>query len=269
MPIQNNLKLITLTAGGGTENLPVLAIDNLYVVKGTATLSSSWTIQASGTPGSGMEYRFKYEADITLGVNTITFFGTTMPETLVDKTCEITAYYDGTDWEVNFIVDVDETGIIPLAVIEQNPFREIPTSTEVMFDGRDSPVVTNSVQTEGTTNSELYYKVDELGEFIEIYGTVSTFDIDETAVAGDLSVQIMTDSAHILSTIGGLNLIIPVSMGYLSTIGDVDPIGMKGCYITKASTFTAVYLVVPAADLGTGTDAQYKGYVSFKVPYTA
>jgi len=119
MPIQNNLKIITLTAGGGTENLSVSSISNLYVIKGTATLTSNWTIQPSGTPNAGAEYKFRYEADITLGGNNITVFGTTIPDTLVDKTHEINAYYDGSDWEVNFLVDVDENGSLPKEIISE------------------------------------------------------------------------------------------------------------------------------------------------------
>jgi hypothetical protein len=113
MPIQNNLKIITLTAGGLTELLPVLSINSLYVIKGTATLTSSWTIDQSGTAYAGMEYRFKYEADIILNGSTITFFGTALPATLANKKCEINAYYDGVDWEVNFLVDANETGSLP------------------------------------------------------------------------------------------------------------------------------------------------------------
>jgi hypothetical protein len=118
MPITNNSQIITLTAGGGTQNLPTISPATLYIVQGTTTLTSNWTIQSSGTAVVGMQYNIKYEATIALDGNTITVFGTTMPSTLVDKSCEITAYYDGTDWEVNFILDLNENGAIPITVIE-------------------------------------------------------------------------------------------------------------------------------------------------------
>ena len=117
MPITNAIQLIPLTAGGGTVNLDVTSAISKYIIQGTATLTSNWTIQPSGTAVAGMQYDFKYEGDITLNGNTITIFGETMPETLVNKTCEISCYYDGTDWEPNFLPDVLEANILPYTSI--------------------------------------------------------------------------------------------------------------------------------------------------------
>lgn len=119
MPIIHSTEEITLTSGGGTLNLDTTIPVRFYIVKGTATLTSNWTIQPSGTAVEGMVYEFKYEADINLNGNTITLFGTTIPETLVDKTHQITAYYDGTDWQVNFALNVDENGSLPKEIISE------------------------------------------------------------------------------------------------------------------------------------------------------
>tara|TARA_R110000764_G_scaffold20407_3_gene52407 strand:- start:119 stop:874 length:756 start_codon:yes stop_codon:yes gene_type:complete len=117
MPINNLTEIVTLTAGGGTFNLDVTSSSSIYIIQGTATLTSNWTIQPTGVNSAGMQYNFKYEANIALGSNSITIFGATMPATLVNKTCEITCYYDGTDWEVNFLPDVLEANIIPYTSI--------------------------------------------------------------------------------------------------------------------------------------------------------
>lgn len=119
MPIQNYTQILTLTAGGGTTNLPVASFNTLYIIQGSATLAANWVIQPSGTPVAGTEYRFRYEADITLNGNSITVFGTAIPETLADKTHQINAYYDGSNWEVNFSVDVDENGSLPKEIISE------------------------------------------------------------------------------------------------------------------------------------------------------
>jgi len=119
MPIIHSTEEITLTAGGGTLNLDTTIPVRFYIVKGTATLTSNWTIQPSGTAVEGMVYEFKYEADINLNGNTITLFGTAIPETLVDKTHQITAYYDGSDWQVNFALNVDENGSLPKEIISE------------------------------------------------------------------------------------------------------------------------------------------------------
>ena len=119
MPNINTIQEILLTSGGGTVNLPIISPVTLYIVKGLSNLTSSWTIQSSGTPVKGTEYRFRYEADINLNGNTITVFGTAIPETLVDKTHQINAYYDGSNWEVNFSADVDENGSLPKEIISE------------------------------------------------------------------------------------------------------------------------------------------------------
>lgn len=267
MPIINNSEIRTLTAGGGTIDLPTNSLTALYIIQGNATLTSNWTIQPQGTATAGMEYVFRYEADIDLDGNSITVFGETMPETLADKTHEITASYDGTDWEVNFKLDVAEDGSVPLSVLQSNPFRTLPATSEVMFDGVDSPTIFNAVQSEGETASDLQYRVDATNGFIEFIGEIVVYNIDETTVSGDLSVTIMNDANHILSTFRGLKWRIPVTLGYHSSITDVEPVSIKGGVITKSSTFSNVNLQIPSADLGTGTDAQYRGYVTFKIPY--
>lgn len=108
MPTIDIIQEIELTAGGGTENLDVVSSVSLYIITGTATLTSNWTIQPLGTPVLGLKYEFKYQADIDLDGNDITIFGKTLPPHLADKKMQITAYYEGTNWEVDFLVDVKE-----------------------------------------------------------------------------------------------------------------------------------------------------------------
>lgn len=115
MPVFNNTQDITLTAGGGTVNLDTSDNVNLYVIKGTATLTANWTIQPTDTNSIltvGTEYNFKYEANITLDGNDITIFGQTLPPHLADKKLNITAYYNGTAWEVTFVPNVNQTNFI-------------------------------------------------------------------------------------------------------------------------------------------------------------
>ena len=102
-----------------------------------------------------------------------------------------------------------------------------------MVDGETSVSVNNAIQTEGTTLSDLYYRVDAANGFIDIIGTVIVYDIDETAVAGSLSVTIMADSTHILNRVLTSTWRIPVSLGYHSTITDVEPVAIKGGYNKK------------------------------------
>lgn len=68
----------TLTAGGGTINLDPASNKIFQYITGTATLSSSWTIQVSGTPADGDEFYLLYDAAITLSGNNVTIFGTAL-----------------------------------------------------------------------------------------------------------------------------------------------------------------------------------------------
>lgn len=115
MPVFNNTQTIELTAGGGTISLDTADTVNLYIIEGTTTLTSNWTIQPIDTLSIltvGTIYNFKYEADITLDGNTITIFGKTLPPHLADKNMRITAYYNGSAWEVAFIPDFNQTDIL-------------------------------------------------------------------------------------------------------------------------------------------------------------
>jgi hypothetical protein len=124
MPIIYNTKIDILTSGGGTLNLDITLPVQLYIIQGNATLTSNWTIQPSGVPIQGVQYDIKWEADITLNGNTITIFGKTMPETLSNKSHEITCYYDGVDWEVNFKIDLDENGSIDSTFLSNYNFSD-------------------------------------------------------------------------------------------------------------------------------------------------
>jgi hypothetical protein len=272
MPILNTTQIITLTAGGGTENLDVLGQPSLYVVQGTATLTSNWTIQPTGTPLQGTEFVFRYEANIDLDGNTITVFGTTMPETVVDKSHNISAYWDGANWEVNFTPDLDEAGSIPLSVVQGNGWSTIPAVTEVMLNGDNSPTIENSIQAEGTTQSKLYYKVNPNSKTLNISGVVDVVNIDETAVSGTLSVIVLNFLSGITTNLGSF-LNIPILAEYQisgtaeANSGASSP-SFKAGYLQKGGTFAPLNLVIPSANLGTSVTARYSAYIDITIQYS-
>ena len=78
-PIFNNIYPYTVTNGGGTVNLDVTdSTTTRYIFSGTATLSSSLTIQPTGTAVQGMEFDIRWQAAVTIGSNSVTIFGTTL-----------------------------------------------------------------------------------------------------------------------------------------------------------------------------------------------
>tara|TARA_R100001460_G_scaffold13278_5_gene30074 strand:- start:4138 stop:4857 length:720 start_codon:yes stop_codon:yes gene_type:complete len=109
MPTLEYQKQLSLTAGGGTHNLPVTDANTTYHVtsSGSVTLAGSWTIQSSGTPYAGSRYVLHYDADVSLGGNQITFFGVVMPQGLTQQKCIVIAYYNGAGFLVNFVPSAD------------------------------------------------------------------------------------------------------------------------------------------------------------------
>lgn len=273
MPNINVLQELNITSSGGTERVDVFGQPNIYVIKGSATLTSNYTISPTGTPVAGTEFRFKYEANINLDGNTITIFGKTLPIILSDKTHEIIAYFDGSNWEVNFNVDIDENGTIPLTALESNGYRLLPSVSETMINGDASPIVVNSSQAEGTTQSKLYYKCNPYSKSIQIIGVVDVVSVDETAVSGSLSVEVIqfTSPDNVTSDLG-LFLNIPLIVEYQTSGTTLNQSGassptFKSGYLQKGGTFAIINFRVDSADLGTSTTARYSAYVDFTIQY--
>lgn len=118
MPVINSIEEIALTAGGGTKNLLTTSGVSLYIITGTATLTSSWTIQPSGTPVIGMTYSFLYKANIDLDTSDITIFGETLPTNLADKEFRAESVWNGTAWVTSFLPDISVSGVIPFEAVK-------------------------------------------------------------------------------------------------------------------------------------------------------
>ena len=69
-----------------------------YVIYGTAVLSSSLTIQGTGSPVIGLNAIFYFSGNVTLGVNTFTFFGVSVPQAYLTPPGIWMAFYDGSSY---------------------------------------------------------------------------------------------------------------------------------------------------------------------------
>ena len=105
MPIKPVTKTIAITAGSsaGTD-LSVTEEVQLYVVgTGSAvTISESWSFSADGTAQEGMVYDVMFMGGITIGANTLSFFGLSLTAEQALKKAQIRAYYDGSAWQVTY-----------------------------------------------------------------------------------------------------------------------------------------------------------------------
>ena len=113
MPIQVNKLEIEVTAVGTTVTLPVTDPFDLYTVvtSGSVTIVGTTDIVTSGTLVDGLKYIFKYTGTVT-NPAALTFMGEALPGELADKECTIEAYYNGTTWELTFLPDTSQEGIL-------------------------------------------------------------------------------------------------------------------------------------------------------------
>lgn len=98
---------------GNTESLPVTDSTTLYIILGTATLSSNYVLQPSGTPVEGTFYRFKYKALSTYSGGEVIFnFGSSVPLTqeMALSNCTIDCYYQNGQWNIDIFQDSQDSG---------------------------------------------------------------------------------------------------------------------------------------------------------------
>jgi hypothetical protein len=92
----------TLTFGqespGATLSLDAADGLRYYGITGTATLSSSLTIQGTGSPLRGVQALFYFGADVDLNGNTFTFFGLSVPQSRLNRNGVWAVYYDGSNY---------------------------------------------------------------------------------------------------------------------------------------------------------------------------
>lgn len=128
MPRQLIRQTLTIT-GGGTHSLSTTEAVDVYVIEAAGvTLASNLEFTYSGNQYEGLYYFFEYRANIDVDGNTITFFGTAMPDRMANDDCRITAYYNGSTWEVQFQPSLDEVGVIGKTMLEISPYVTVDYS---------------------------------------------------------------------------------------------------------------------------------------------
>lgn len=99
-----------VTAGGGTITLKANAINDYYLINGDdVTLTSNLTITIDEASKNNV-IKIYWLQDVTLNGNTITILGKSITRATLSDAI-IKAAYDGTDWNVWIVDDVDLTGL--------------------------------------------------------------------------------------------------------------------------------------------------------------
>lgn len=121
MPIYISRYDIDIVAGATPVTLPVT--DNFqqyYINAAGITLLGNQTISPSGTAQEGMLFKFKFKGALTLGGNSFTVFGVSMPQNILNGDAEIDCYYNGSAWEVTALPSFTDAGIVSTSTIATN-----------------------------------------------------------------------------------------------------------------------------------------------------
>jgi hypothetical protein len=126
----------SFTLDGGTPASTLsLSGDGIqgYVVTGTATLTSSLTLQYSGTPAVtlGVLGYFYWNADVLLNGNTLTFFGVSVPQAYLNKGGLWVVYYDGTGYGVAVLPNFTLSNLVRTASIEDGAVTNAKLATGI------------------------------------------------------------------------------------------------------------------------------------------
>ena len=170
MPFINIQESFEIVNGGNIFNLDVQSSVTEYRIfsTGSVTPVGNHSFNALGTPLQGTKFVFRYLANATLNSPvTISLFGFTMPSTLGNKSHTITAYYDGTSWDVQFVPDLDQTGTLPYDVLPPDE-----TFTGVNAFGGASPAFANADYTSSGTTALAFRKRGD--KRIEFRGVVNS-----------------------------------------------------------------------------------------------
>jgi len=102
---------------GTTIFMDVKNSDNTLVLTGSPTLTSSWTVQTSGTPTAGDMQIVFYKATPITGVNTITILGQLLtPAQALAGNSIIISTFDGTSW-ATILIDPNPIAMTPITAI--------------------------------------------------------------------------------------------------------------------------------------------------------
>ena len=113
MPKIDISEVYTIAAAGATKSFN---LDNdatqyyrLTTTGGVAVvLAANMIFQGTGTARTGMTLVFLYEGQVTLGANTLSFFGTALTADQCLYKQIITCYYTGTAWQVYIMSEDNE-----------------------------------------------------------------------------------------------------------------------------------------------------------------
>lgn len=103
---------IVIDNTGGTKTITVAAINNFYIITGTATLANDCDIVTDTTPPDGTTINVFYAAGVTVGIHDMTILGTTLTAAQALLPCIITGKFMGGTLYAPVFMDFSQGGIV-------------------------------------------------------------------------------------------------------------------------------------------------------------
>lgn len=148
-----DLELNSDSRGTSLSLAPTKSVD-YYLIKGTATLTSSLTI-AFDTTGvaEGSRIVFEYHANVTLNSQTLTIAGKSIPARLANNPMTIVVLFDGTNTVVNLLGSIEDN---KETISNSNIAANSITAAELASGSVDSDeLATNAVTTVKITDANV------------------------------------------------------------------------------------------------------------------
>lgn len=153
-----NVTSYSISAGGGTDSLDLDGGFGLVrlTTSGSVTLTSSYTVDISGTAATGDFVQILYTGNLTYDGNTVTILGVSVPEALAATTLLITGLYNGSSWEVN-IAPTFSGSFITAAFLEADSVdtSEIAADAVTSSEIASGAVDTDELATDAVTTAKI------------------------------------------------------------------------------------------------------------------
>jgi len=92
---------ININFAGSTYNIYNTYVTNNFIINGTGTLTSNYTIAFLGTPQTGNTITFYYKGVVDKASYNFNILGTNLTSTQLNRESTITAVYNGVSWDLN------------------------------------------------------------------------------------------------------------------------------------------------------------------------
>lgn len=129
---------ITIPTGGGTLNLVAGTSKNNLILKGSGTLTSGYTVSATGTPINGDYFIVQYEGAFNLDGNNITIFGKALSQTEASSSnLLVISVYSSTDsaWHTTILTRGDgSSASIPSSITVWEASLDFTLGTLKLFN---------------------------------------------------------------------------------------------------------------------------------------